>query len=103
MTVQELCELVVVNGIDMTILAPEDIQEMVVKGGADLRKFYGMLSSFSANIPPDLDEKEREKNSRRSRRRPSKHGEHVPASFRGWKTRLKRQPQTKVLRRPSTW
>jgi hypothetical protein len=59
--VQELCQLVVVNGIDMTILAPEDIREMVVKGGADLRKFYGMLSSFSANIPPDLDEKEREK------------------------------------------
>lgn len=29
---------------------------MVVKGGSDLRKFYGKLSSFAANIPDDVDE-----------------------------------------------
>jgi hypothetical protein len=59
--VQELCQLVVVNGIDMTTLTPEDVRDMIINGGADLRKFYGMLSTFSANIPPDLDEKERDK------------------------------------------
>jgi hypothetical protein len=59
--VQELCQLVILNGIDLTRLTPQDIQEMVVKGGSDLRKFYGMLSSFSDNISPDLDEKTRTK------------------------------------------
>jgi hypothetical protein len=59
--VQELCQLVVLNGIDLTRLTPQDIHEMVVKGGSELRKFYGMLSSFSDNIPFDLDESTRKK------------------------------------------
>jgi hypothetical protein len=59
--VQELCQLVILNGVDLTRLTPQDIQEMVVKGGSDLRMFYGMLSSFSDNISPDLDEKTRTK------------------------------------------
>jgi hypothetical protein len=54
--VQEMCQLIVLNGIDMTVLKPEDIQDMILKGGTDLRRFYGMLSGFSENIPPDLDE-----------------------------------------------
>jgi hypothetical protein len=59
--VQELCQLVVLTGFDLTRLTPADVQEAVVKGGSELRTFYGMLSTFSDNISPDLDEKAREK------------------------------------------
>ncbi|HSC56432.1 MAG TPA: hypothetical protein VLC51_04485 [Nitrospira sp.] len=58
-TVQELCQVVLMTGFDLTRLTPEDIRDMVVNGGRDLRKFYGNLSRLVANIPTDLGEEER--------------------------------------------
>jgi len=60
-TVRELAHVVLMTGFDLTRLKPEDIRDMVVKGGRDLRKFYGKLSSFAANIPSDLDKDQRRK------------------------------------------
>jgi hypothetical protein len=54
-TVQELCQVVLVTGFDLTRLAPEDVRDMVVKGGRDLGKFYGKLSAVVDRIPEDLD------------------------------------------------
>jgi hypothetical protein len=52
--VQELCQLVLITGFDLTRLGPEDIRDMVVDGGRELRKFYGKLNSFAGNLPPGL-------------------------------------------------
>jgi hypothetical protein len=60
-TVQELAHVVLITGFDLTRLKAEDIRDMIVKGGPDLRNFYGKLSSFAANIPSDLDEDQRRK------------------------------------------
>jgi hypothetical protein len=57
--VQELCQAVLMTGLDLTRLTPEDIRDMILKGGRDLQKFYGKLSSLAANIPADVDETER--------------------------------------------
>ena len=58
-TVQELCQVVLATGFDLTRLKPEDIRDMVMQGGRELRKFYGNLGGFAANIPADLDDQER--------------------------------------------
>jgi hypothetical protein len=43
---------------DLTRLTPKDIQHVVVKGGPELREFYGKLSGFAGNIPPGMIDKE---------------------------------------------
>jgi hypothetical protein len=57
--VQELCQVILMTGFDLTRLKPEDIRDMVVNGGTELRRFYGNLSLFAANIPPNLSDEER--------------------------------------------
>lgn len=52
--VQELCQVVLITGFDLTRLGPEDIRDMVVDGGRELRKFYGKLNGFAGNLPPGL-------------------------------------------------
>jgi hypothetical protein len=60
-SVQELCQVVLVTGFDLTRLTPEDIGEVIRKGSVELRKFYGGLTRFAANIPAGLDEPTRAK------------------------------------------
>ena len=54
--VQEVCQVVLVTGFDLTRLTAEDVRDMVVKGGRDLGKFYGKLSAVADRIPEDLDD-----------------------------------------------
>jgi hypothetical protein len=58
-TVQELCQVVLMTGFDLTRLKPTDIRDMVRDGGKDLRKFYGKLSRLADNIPPEMADEER--------------------------------------------
>ncbi|MBV8810550.1 MAG: hypothetical protein JO033_17920 [Acidobacteriaceae bacterium] len=60
LVVQELCQVVLATGFDLTRLKPEDIRDIVVEGGRELRKFYGKLSSFVTHIPAGIDEKQRD-------------------------------------------
>jgi len=54
--VQDLCQMVLMTGFDLTRLTPEDVRDMVVKGGRELGKFYGKLSTVAARIPEGLDD-----------------------------------------------
>src|SRR4051812_41972671 len=50
-TVQDLCQVVLMQGFDLTRLKPEDIRDILLHGSRELRKFYTSLSSIVSHIP----------------------------------------------------
>src|SRR6185436_13218846 len=58
--VEELAQVVLTIGFDLTRLTPEQICELL-KEGKDLRKFRQTLSGFAARIPKGLDDEERQR------------------------------------------
>ena len=63
-TVEELSQVVITMGFDLTRLTPQQICELL-KEGKDLRKFRAAVAGFAGRIPPGLDGAEREKRLRK--------------------------------------